>query len=347
LKSELLQLLRCIDCGETDISLAAHAQSDVEVRQGVLACQRCGATAPIKEGVADFVHASDEWIAVEQQYTERVFRERIEELGSIEAAEAVRKEQAVGRDEPTFYDLWSRDMMRQAVERLNPQPGQTVLEIGGATGRDLCDRFAARGCLGIVVDISLELDVMSDYVMEDRGLYYERVRASFTRLPFADSTMDVVFSSACLHHGDDPTDAIREVRRVLKADGVFAMLNERVVSRLLPQLKGEVAEEYEDAHESAYFFSEWTDMLRNGGFGAVEVLRPRFMTARRRYRARFADYRPGTRKGWLLRCYMYSRTITERIPVISSIIAWATFLYERELIGDVSYSCIARHRSRH
>jgi ubiquinone/menaquinone biosynthesis C-methylase UbiE len=51
------------------------------------------------------------------------------------------------------------------------------------------------------------------------------------RLPFADSSFDLVFGRAVLHHVPDMQATCREVWRVLKPGGVFVAVREHVISR--------------------------------------------------------------------------------------------------------------------
>ena len=50
---------------------------------------------------------------------------------------------------------------------------------------------------------------------------FERVCADALRLPFAEASADIVFSSLMLQWCDDLLIAFREVRRVLKPGGLF------------------------------------------------------------------------------------------------------------------------------
>jgi len=68
-------------------------------------------------------------------------------------------------------------------------------------------------------------------IVDYRGV--DVVCRDFTRLPFRDAEFDSVTILAALNYFDDPVSVLREVRRVLKADGIvlITFLNKRV-SRL-------------------------------------------------------------------------------------------------------------------
>jgi ubiquinone/menaquinone biosynthesis C-methylase UbiE/uncharacterized protein YbaR (Trm112 family) len=304
MKDALISNLRCIECGEIDLRLQVTNRSEVEIRTGLIRCSSCQTEYRIENGVPDMISSSVAgWIRQEQQFSNRVFNERIQAFGSVEAAENFRKQQALGQDEETFYDRWTRSMMKQVARNVKCSPETLVVEIGGSPGRDLCDRFVSKGCQGIEVDISTEMPIMSEYIINDRGIYYDRIVGTFEKIPLRDQVADIVFASATIHHAEDPQTVFREVRRILKPNGVFIMVNERVVSRLLPSLKEEIRNEYEDAHESAYFFNEWTMMLKYNGF-RPRVQKRRYFTPAIRYVQRYENFKPGTWIGFVLQYYM-------------------------------------------
>ena len=72
-------------------------------------------------------------------------------------------------------------------------------------------------------------NVVQDYtgvdLSETVAPYYHKpfVAASCEALPFADDTFDAVWSYAVLEHVDNPETALREIRRVLKPDGLLLL----------------------------------------------------------------------------------------------------------------------------
>jgi malonyl-CoA O-methyltransferase len=99
---------------------------------------------------------------------------------------------------------------------------QVVLDLGSGTGRateDLKRRYRK--------SLVVALDMAPGMLREARRRQhffrrFERVCADAMRLPFADSSVDVVFSSLMLQWCD-PLDAVfTEVRRILKPAGFFA-----------------------------------------------------------------------------------------------------------------------------
>jgi SAM-dependent methyltransferase len=98
------------------------------------------------------------------------------------------------------------------------QPGRSVLEIGSGKGR-LLDLLLKQGHDVRGVEIKPEM------IEESRRLYgnlpIERVHG--VALPFPDGTFDVALSFDVFEHIQDSDAHLREVRRVLKPEGVYLL----------------------------------------------------------------------------------------------------------------------------
>jgi len=98
----------------------------------------------------------------------------------------------------------------------------TVLDLGSATGaalRPLRQRF--RGARIVAVDLSARMLER----LRGRGTVFTRpaaVQADACALPFADASVDVVFSNLLLPWIDTPSRLFAEIARVLRQDGLFA-----------------------------------------------------------------------------------------------------------------------------
>jgi len=122
-------------------------------------------------------------------------------------------------DEAAVLQSQVADELLTRVDTFNLRP-QVVLDLGAGTGRGtaaLKRKFRRSRVIA--------LDVAPGMLHEARryqGLFhrFERICADATRLPFGDNTVDVVFSSLMLQWCD-LDEALGEVRRVLKADGLF------------------------------------------------------------------------------------------------------------------------------
>jgi trans-aconitate methyltransferase len=100
------------------------------------------------------------------------------------------------------------------VEWLNPQPDESILDLGCGDGQ-LTVRLAASGAKVQGVDASPEM------VESARQRGVEAQRAAAESLPFADARFDAVFSNAVLHWVRGQDTMMAEVHRVLRAGGRF------------------------------------------------------------------------------------------------------------------------------
>jgi SAM-dependent methyltransferase len=98
---------------------------------------------------------------------------------------------------------------------LNPQPGQTVLDVGCGTG-DLAAKIAASGATVIGVDPSAEM------ILAARGKHPNLVFVQKDICDFDEpGTFDAAFSNATLHWVPRADDAARAISRALKPGGRF------------------------------------------------------------------------------------------------------------------------------
>lgn len=97
------------------------------------------------------------------------------------------------------------------IDRLNPQPGERILDLGCGDGT-LTEQIAARGCTVVGVDASAEMIAAA----RRRGLDARLINAE--ELTF-NAEFDGVFSNAVLHWIKNADAVIAGVRRALKPGG--------------------------------------------------------------------------------------------------------------------------------
>jgi ubiquinone/menaquinone biosynthesis C-methylase UbiE len=98
-----------------------------------------------------------------------------------------------------------------------PQPD--ILDLGAGTG-NISIKLIQRNCCVTALDVSLaSLEVLKEKIGHDHRLV--TVLLDSQRLPFPDSTFDVVTAYSVLHHIPDYLGAIREMIRLLRPGGLI------------------------------------------------------------------------------------------------------------------------------
>jgi len=191
---------------------------------------------------------------------------------------------------------WHRLWKDAAAARLNPQPGEFIVDCAGGTG-DMAARLermarSAEGRRGgvpariIVVDYNVNMVEVGQKRAKHGGICWAVGDAQ--RLPLADGSANAVCMAFGLRNVTDIGRAIAEVRRVLKGGGRFICLEfsrpanplvrvayDRYSFDLIPRLGSAVGRDrqaYEYLVESIRRFPDQdglAGLLRGAGFGRV------------------------------------------------------------------------------
>jgi SAM-dependent methyltransferase len=125
---------------------------------------------------------------------------------------------ATGRDRGMEDRHWHT--AKHALARMPVESGDVVLDLGcgsGYAGRALRDADDAGRVYGL--DGSPEMARNASEYTDDPQVAY--VVGDFGSLPFAEDAVDHVWSMEAFYYAGDPTETLREVRRVLRPGGTF------------------------------------------------------------------------------------------------------------------------------
>jgi SAM-dependent methyltransferase len=125
---------------------------------------------------------------------------------------------ADGRDRGMEQRHWHT--AKHALARMPVEEGEVVLDLGCGSGyaaRALRDAKDAGRAYGL--DGAPEMVGNARSYTDDPEIGY--IRGDFDSLPFADDSIDHVFSMEAFYYAAEPLRTLREVRRVLEPGGTF------------------------------------------------------------------------------------------------------------------------------
>lgn len=125
---------------------------------------------------------------------------------------------ADGRDRGMEDRHWHT--AKHALARMPVEPGETVLDLGTGSGYALrALRETRKIGRGIGLDGSAEMVRNARSYTDDDQLGF--LQSDFHRLPFADDSVDHVWSMEAFYYAREPLAALREISRVLRSGGTF------------------------------------------------------------------------------------------------------------------------------
>lgn len=127
-----------------------------------------------------------------------------------------------------FYDLIFRKFFyprqKHAIESLNLQPGQKILDVGVGTGLslDIYPPYCS------VVGIDLSADMLRKAVKRVKKNGYDHItllEMDATHLAFPDNAFDYVIATFVISVVPDPIKVLAEMKRVNKKEGKIVIVN--------------------------------------------------------------------------------------------------------------------------
>ena len=157
--------------------------------------------------------------------------------------------------------VWNEQMRDEALALLDIREDDRVLDVGCGTG------FATRGILehtrnvhGLDQSVHQLEKAWAKLGKHDPVSFY---RGDAERLPFADDTFDVVWSSGSIEYWPNPVATLRDMRRVVKPGGQVLVVGPN-------NPKSSVMQRVADAIMLFYDREEADRMFREAGYVDVE-----------------------------------------------------------------------------
>lgn len=123
-----------------------------------------------------------------------------------------------------FYGATLQPGRRQALTRLAPQAGESVLEVGAGTGFGL-DAYPA-GCRVVAIDLSARMIARASARLRRHRLEHVSLcRMDAGHLAFGEAQFDAVYAPYVINVVPEPVQAAREMLRVCRPGGRLVLLN--------------------------------------------------------------------------------------------------------------------------
>ncbi|MFA4992780.1 MAG: class I SAM-dependent methyltransferase [Candidatus Omnitrophota bacterium] len=282
MKEAVLGILRCPGCGSSSLKLMRGTVDQLEIKTGRLLCPGCADEYKVEGGIIDFLHNANTGVLRERKamddddyitddsgnkfkITDEVIRKFSDKFISFPEGDGSSFFKKGGSFQSTAE---ASGRFYSAMEDLYLTGKEKILEIGACFSY-ASFKFAQKGCSVVALDISNYLKVSSLYVEK---AYFERLFSDMHHMPFVDSSFDIVFGSAVLHHSKDLKAAFAEIRRVLRPGGRLVLINEAgrgVWEKIHPVYKQMEEKGFGD---TAYNLLEWKKGAQEGGFKKAKII---------------------------------------------------------------------------
>jgi ubiquinone/menaquinone biosynthesis C-methylase UbiE len=186
---------------------------------------------------------------------------------------------------PSFVDVFWEPFERNVLGLLPIKPGMRILDLGCGSGSHLgllAERLRGKG---EVVGFDIRQDRLDLAAMRFRSQQIIRLRqGDIYKLPFDNASFDLVWSSHVFHALTDIDAAARQLRRVLRPQGIAVLREDASSVRFLPLdfgvgkpgLEGRIHQAFmewfvEDRLKLGRYPHGWTHTLDNAGLRQVRA----------------------------------------------------------------------------
>lgn len=152
-------------------------------------------------------------------------------------------------------------------------PGMTVLDLGSGAGFDAFLAWQAVGPQGRVIGVDMTDDMLALARKNAQQLGAANVefrQGGIEQLPVEDASVDLVISNCVVNLSPEKTSVFREIHRVLKPGGRFA-LSDIVLLRPLPPAIASDLQSYVGCVAGASLLSDYLAMALAAGFTELSV----------------------------------------------------------------------------
>lgn len=278
MKEKNAHYFRCPECGVSDWEIESNKANDREVREGFLHCQNCGATCTISNGIVDLLKNIPESVSAEIKSSEGTNDFIYSKQPEFYNDSFLLNLPKVAPNHPRYNSCARKsDLFFQALS-IFPKNGEGKTLVDIAAGNGWSTRyFAQKDYCSFAVDIvrgKYRGLSGADVYFAHKNIFFERVLGLMEILPFADNSIDYVFSINSLHHSKDLSAVFAEVSRILAPDGIGIIVDD--VTGYLWLCQKQKAAKYqreENKHmDHVYSWHDYTKAIRDADLGFNPVI---------------------------------------------------------------------------
>jgi ubiquinone/menaquinone biosynthesis C-methylase UbiE len=132
----------------------------------------------------------------------------------------------------------------EIVDELGIRPGDRVVDIGSGTGVLVPFLITELGTEGKIVALDLSMEMLVQAQAKDFPPIVGFVQADASSIPLADDSIDLAMCNSALPHFGDKEKALKEIARVLRANGrliICHTMSREALNRLHQSIGGAVA----------------------------------------------------------------------------------------------------------
>jgi len=313
MKAELLNHIYCLSCSNTDFNLISDQFSHDEIRSGHLTCRKCSEKYIIKNGILNLLKYPSETVKQEMQV--HVSRDKFKDDESFISSLKHLKNQYLKLPEGDSSVFFSENryfsaikdsasFFYEAIQIASLDHDSKILDCGA----DSCwstAKLAEMGYNCTAIDINHHL-VISDFYLQGKNIFFERVTADMGALPFRPLSFDAAFTISSIHHTRDLEKTVSGIYSALKKGGKLILVNEPVnpVFRSITDREFGGIDFEDGVNEHTYSITDYRRAARKAGFCFNLFLPKNTFPQEKKFHYRISN--------WL--------TFFNRIPVIRELI---------------------------
>lgn len=234
--ADIVPLLVCPDCKSIHLKLVPfEASRDGDVKEGYVACSRCGTWYPIEEWALEFLPKHLAYWDDRHTFYSR-HRRRLssppQKKKSVSATPQHEQQQYFdwyAQNDTQKYSAYAATPFWKAMDsiifgawRKKIPAGAKLVDVGCAQGRSAF-QFSSLPITIVGFDISKKMtrEAIKRYKKRSFRAKMSFLVADATNFPFRDRAFDVVLLYGVLHHVATPAHVCREIVRVLGSSGMY------------------------------------------------------------------------------------------------------------------------------